>query len=75
MEELREGEMMFLSPDELQELTGKTRRPSQASVLNAMGIPHKIRPDGAVLVLKSAIETTPRKYTKHFEPDYGAINA
>jgi hypothetical protein len=42
---------MFLSQEELIELTGKRQRAAQVRVLRFMGIGHKIRPDGSVAVL------------------------
>lgn len=42
---------MFLTADELRELTGKLRRASQVVALRAMGVEHKVRPDGTVAVL------------------------
>jgi hypothetical protein len=42
---------MFLDAEELIELTGRRRRNSQIRALREMGIEHKIRPDGSVVVL------------------------
>ena len=47
--------MMFLSPQDLIDLTGRRRHDAQASQLNRMGIVHKIRADGMPIVLKSHI--------------------
>lgn len=47
---------MFLSHDELIELTGKSQRAAQVRVLLHMGIEHRCRPDGSVAVLKSHID-------------------
>lgn len=47
---------MFLSDDEIEELTKRQRRPAQARVLAFMGIEHKLRPDGSVAVLRSHVE-------------------
>lgn len=47
---------MFLSEDEIQYLTGKKRRSSQRPILNSMGITHKVRPDGSLVVLRSHVE-------------------
>lgn len=47
---------MFLLEDELQQLTGRRQRHSQARALRAMGIEHKIRPDGRVIVLRQHVE-------------------
>lgn len=43
---------MFLSPEELIELTGKQQHAAQVRALRSMGIEHKIRPDGSVAVLE-----------------------
>jgi hypothetical protein len=50
--------MIFLDQSEIEALTGKVRRPAQEKALNSMGIEHKIRPDGKIVVLRSHIETT-----------------
>jgi hypothetical protein len=47
---------MFLTAEEMVELTGKRQRRTQVQVLRAIGIEHKIRPDGRVLVLRRHIE-------------------
>ncbi|MFM0435949.1 DUF4224 domain-containing protein [Paraburkholderia strydomiana] len=47
---------MFLSPNELVELTGRRKRDSQAQTLRAMGIEHKVRADGKVVVLRRHVE-------------------
>ena len=47
---------MLLSPEELVELTGKTRPSSQAAVLAALGIPSKARPDKSLVVLRVAVQ-------------------
>lgn len=44
---------MILSEKELEELTGKSRHKAQAKVLDFMGIPYKLRPDGSLVVLRS----------------------
>jgi Domain of unknown function (DUF4224) len=71
--------MMFLTQDEIKELTGRKRHASQAAMLNAMGIAHKQRGDGKILALKNHVEKvfgggvekikSPRR-----EPDFSAIN-
>ena len=48
--------MMFLTPAELKELTGKLQRHAQRKVLNYMGIEHRLRPDGSLLVSRSHVE-------------------
>lgn len=43
---------MFLTPEELHDLTRRKMRGAQIGVLNFMGIEHRVRPDGKVLVLR-----------------------
>lgn len=47
---------MFLTQDEVQELTQRQRRDAQRRVLVQMGISHKVRPDGSLAVLKAHVE-------------------
>lgn len=47
---------MFLTPDELAELTGKTRRGAQSAELHALGIPFRTRRDGSIVVLRVAVQ-------------------
>lgn len=47
---------MFLSHEDLIELTAKRQRAAQVRVLRFMGIEHRLRPDGSVAVLKSHID-------------------
>jgi hypothetical protein len=63
---------MFLTRDELREMTGKQQYRSQAKVLNAMGITHKIRPDGTLLVLRSHVieQLGGRAALKKAEPEF-----
>jgi hypothetical protein len=48
---------MFLSDQEVIELTGKQRCNAQSKVLDFLGIRHKIRPDGVIIVLRSVVES------------------
>lgn len=69
---------MFLTQQDLIELTGRRRHDAQATQLNRMGIVHKIRADGMPIVLKSHIDkefggSTISSSTK--EPNWGAVNA
>lgn len=48
--------MMFLTHDELVDLTNKQRRDAQIRALRYMGIEHRIRPDGSVAVLRVHVE-------------------
>lgn len=47
---------LFLTPAELQELTGRSRRDAQARALNAMGITHRARPDGSLVVSRDHVD-------------------
>lgn len=47
---------LFLTQDEMVELTGYRRSSAQLKALRTMGVEHKIRPDGCVLVLRKHIE-------------------
>ena len=47
---------MFLTSEEVTILTGKKRSPAQVTALRTMGIEHKIRPDGAVIISRSHVE-------------------
>ena len=47
---------IFLTPEEVKTLTNKKVRPSQVRALKAMGIEHKVRPDGSVAILRAHIE-------------------
>lgn len=69
---------MFLSRDEVERLTGKKRRPSQVKALNTMGITHKVRPDGEVLVLSSHVENVldgTKAIPKEQRPDWSSMDA
>ncbi|WP_224785387.1 DUF4224 domain-containing protein [Pandoraea pnomenusa] len=47
---------IFLTRDEIRVMTGRVRHKSQALVLSALGIEHKVRPDGSLLVLRAHVE-------------------
>jgi len=47
---------MFLTDDELTELTGKRYNSVRVRVLRGMGVEHKIRPDGSIAVLRAHVE-------------------
>ncbi|MDX2027188.1 MAG: DUF4224 domain-containing protein [Alphaproteobacteria bacterium] len=71
---------MFLSSEELIELTGKQQRSAQMRALRYMGIEHKTRADGTLVVLKSHIEklldgVSPDVRVKRVEPNWEALNA
>ncbi|MBK5915119.1 DUF4224 domain-containing protein [Rhodocyclus purpureus] len=68
---------LFLSPAELETLTGKVRPSAQVRALTAMGIRYTRRPDGVVVVVRADIEAEnkaaqkPKRKTK---PDWSALD-
>ena len=48
--------MMFLTDEEITALTGKRQNAARARALNKMGVQHKIRPDGSIVVLRAHCE-------------------
>lgn len=66
---------LFLTPDEVAELTGRVRYMAQRKALTAMKVPHQVRPDGRPLVLRSIIEPVAKSSAKTVEPNWDAINA
>ena len=73
-------ESLFLNQTEVQHLTGRHRRMAQVRVLKHMGIEHKLRPDGSVIITRSHIEhifsgDTKRQSLAPAEPNWGALNA
>lgn len=67
---------MFLTPEELIELTGKRQAAAQVRALRFMGLEHRIRPDGSVAVLtehvltEMGIKTPKSKKEKEWEPNW-----
>ncbi|MDT0356497.1 DUF4224 domain-containing protein [Herbaspirillum huttiense F1] len=47
---------MFLNETEIKELTKRTRSKAQQRQLNAMGIHHKVRADGSLVVLSAHVD-------------------
>lgn len=47
---------MLLTEDELIELTGMQQRAAQRRVLNAIGVPYRVRPNGSIIVLRAALD-------------------
>lgn len=70
---------MILSPEELIELTRRTRSDAQVRTLRFMGIEHRLRPDGSVAVSRSHVELTlsghpgDKLKNKSVEPNWSAI--
>jgi hypothetical protein len=69
----------FLSYEEIQALTHRKVRTAQVRALKAMGIEHRVRPDGSVAILRAHItkvfdgSTETKKQTKHAEPNWEAM--
>lgn len=71
---------MFLDADQLIELTRKKRSNAQATVLKQMGIEHRLRPDGTVVVSTAHVERVLggevfAKKAKVAEPNWDLLNA
>lgn len=70
---------LFLSDDELQELTGYRQRAAQVRALRFMGIEHRVRPDGRPAVLRAHVQhafSGPRSANvvqDTQEPDWSAL--
>lgn len=47
---------MFLTNNQIKELTGKHTHRAQRTVLNALGLTHKVRPDGTLVVAARHVE-------------------
>jgi len=69
----------FLSFEEIQALTQRKVRPAQVRALKAMGIEHRVRPDGSVAILRAHITkvfdgtTEPQRQTKQAVPNWEAM--
>jgi hypothetical protein len=71
---------LFLTREEVNALTTRVQYAAQVKALRAMGIEHRVRPDGSLAVLRSHIEQifggiskTRNESVK--EPNWGALNA
>lgn len=72
--------MMFLTNDEMRLLTNRVQYSAQIRALSAMGIEHRVRPDGSLAVLRSHVERlfggmTESRQRSSVEPNWGALNA
>ncbi len=72
---------LFLSPDELQTLTGRQRKSAQSRALSMLGIEHKVRADGFPVVLRAHIErvmggteSSTTKQKKKSTPNWSALD-
>lgn len=72
---------LFLTPEELVELTGYRRRSSQMQALRYMGIEFRQRPDATIVVLRQHVEqilgSAPKAKhePKRVEPNWAALEA
>lgn len=69
---------MILTNTELVELTGRRVKSAQVRVLRFMGIEHKIRPDGSVVVLRAHVDQLMGAYDNarrqvEVEPNWSAM--
>lgn len=61
---------MFLTEEEIEQLTGKKRPRSQQKALNQMGVPFKVRADGHTLVLSTVVQQLMGAPSKKKEREY-----
>ena len=59
--------MQILSPEEVQQLTQRKQSQSQSEVLRFMGINHRNRPDGTVVVLDQDLMSNPTVQSRGFK--------
>ena len=70
------AERITLNDNELLDLTGRTQRQAQRRALNAMGIDHRTRADGSIVVLRATVEATGSKRIRRRaepEPNFDAL--
>lgn len=65
---------MWLSPDEVAELTARTRWTAQCRALAAMGVPFRPNAVGRPLVEREAVVSTPAKAKPRKGPNWDAIS-
>lgn len=72
---------MFLTADEVHDLTDRIQRTAQKKVLRSMGVEFRERPDGSVAILRAHVEklfghaADAKPKAKEFQPNWGGINA
>jgi hypothetical protein len=47
---------VFLTPEEISDLTGRRRRDAQRTQLNAMGVEYRVRADGSIAIMRAHVE-------------------
>ena len=75
---IRTNEVLLTQAD-IVELTHRKHRKAQSKALAQMGIEHKTRPDGSLVVLKSHVEkildgSDTAMIEKDFEPNWSALD-
>lgn len=55
---------LFITDDELRELTGRKIRRCQIDALRTMGVPFRVNAAGRPVVCRSAVEGKPSTYTE-----------
>lgn len=70
---------MFLTTDQIRELTGKVRPSAQARALKEMAIKHGVRPDGSIVVMEAAVDKVlgdgaASKLTRKTTPDFAQVS-
>lgn len=71
---------MFLTNDEIQELTNRKQRDAQRSMLNHLRISYKVRADGSLAILRSHVvkqfgDSDVSNKNRNSEPDWKAAHA
>lgn len=70
----------FLTKEEVVEMTGRSQRAAQTRELTSMGVIHKLRADGSVLVLRAHVEqllgyrAAEKPKEPHYEPNWAALD-
>jgi len=71
---------IFLTREEVAQLTSRLRHAAQARVLRFMGVEHRIRPDGSLAVMRAHVEkmfcgeqSAASAKVKSLEPNWSAM--
>ncbi len=65
---------IYLTPQELEDITGKQRHRAQVRALGQMGIHCCVRPDGRPIVSRLVFEQAMGSDTRETEPDFEALH-
>jgi hypothetical protein len=68
---------IYLTPPEVEDITGKRRYRAQVRALGRMGIQCRVRPDGRPIVSRMAFEKIMDgavSTSEQVEPDFGALH-